>query len=113
MVPTVELPEVTLSTDQVTAVFALPLTDATNCSCWPTPTVAVAGVTVTDTVAGFGVGVGVGFVALRLPPPAQPARQSDIAAKNTSARIGFSPAGELLSEDVSCCCQVGKIVRVK
>jgi hypothetical protein len=58
IVPTVELPPVVPFTCQVTAVFVVPETAATNCVCVPGLTVAEAGVTMT-VICGGGV----------LPPP--------------------------------------------
>jgi hypothetical protein len=54
MVPTAELPAVTPSTDQVTAVFVDPVTVALNCVVHPTGTLAVVWFSETVTVGGGG-----------------------------------------------------------
>jgi hypothetical protein len=58
-VPTVLFPPFTPSTDQVTAVFVVPVTVAVNCCVPPSATIAVVGEMVTVIVGGGGVITGV------------------------------------------------------
>jgi hypothetical protein len=57
MVPTLEFPPVTESTDHVTAVFELPCTVAANCACPPTGRLTDEWLSVTLTSGGVGAGV--------------------------------------------------------
>src|SRR3984885_1323335 len=71
MVPTLEFPPVTESTDHATAVFEVPCTVAVNCACPPTGRLTDDWLSVTLTSGGVGVGVGVG---VDLPPQPTSAR---------------------------------------
>ena len=57
IVPTLEFPPVTESTDQVTAGFEVPCTVAVNCACPPTGRLTDDWLSVTLTSGGVGVGV--------------------------------------------------------
>jgi hypothetical protein len=59
IVPTVLLPPVIASTDQVTAVFDVPVTVAWNCCAWPVLIVADFGLRATEMLGGGGGGVAV------------------------------------------------------
>jgi hypothetical protein len=70
MVPTLEFPPVTESTDHATAVFEVPCTVAVNCACPPTGRLTDDRLSVTLTAVGVGVGVD-------LPPQPTSARVID------------------------------------
>jgi hypothetical protein len=78
MVPFAELPPAILLTDQETAVFVVPVTEAANC--WELPARTLAGFGVTETwilpeAGGFGGAIGGGGEVCEPETRAQPACQ--------------------------------------
>ena len=88
IVPTVDEPPVVLFTDQVTAVFCVPLTEAWNEKESPARILAVDGDT--DTVTDEGGGGVFGFELETL--PAQPARQPVRRTRKILRKV-VSPSG--------------------